>query len=312
MSQYSLLTGPILAGTQFNWALLGTLTVQVYIFYLSFPRERAWIKALVYTIFLLDVAQTAIASHFAYALLVNGWGNPEALLKLPWSSVAIPIFTGLISAAVQIFFAWRIYALRGDSRIGAAISALIVLLALMQCFSAIITDSLFAVKTQLSELRRLTVGVKIWLIGSAACDVVITCTMIVILSQYRRKTPWKKTDGLITRLIYNTVENGAVTSIVALVDVVLFLWNPDVYLHEAPTFMLGKIYSNVLLATLNARKRTDEGVSTSATFAESHELQLRTQGSTRKPVPQTVHITTVTEIKSDVSCPCSSHTYAES
>ncbi|KAJ7671863.1 hypothetical protein B0H17DRAFT_1084848 [Mycena rosella] len=301
MSQYVLLTGPILAGTQFNWALLGTLTVQVYIFHLSFPRERAWIKALVYTIFLLDVAQTAIASHFAYALLVDGWGNPAALTGLPWSSVAIPIFTGLISSAVQIFFAWRIYALKGQHPFALGISLLIVLLALMQCFSAIITDALFASATQLSEIRKHMVGVKIWLIGSATCDVVITLTMSAILSQYRQQTPWKKTDGLITKLIFNTVETGAVTSIVAIVDVALFILYPDTYLHEAPTFMLGKMYSNVLLATLNARTRTREGVIPTATSAaDGHELQLRRQTPNFKPeASRQVHITTITEIISD-------------
>ncbi|KAJ7699531.1 hypothetical protein B0H17DRAFT_1196159 [Mycena rosella] len=281
MSQYVLLTGPILAGTQFNWALLGTLTLQVYIFHVSFPKERAWLKALVYTIFLLDVAQTAIASHFAYALLVNGWGDPTALTHLPWSSAAVPIFTGLISAAVQIFFAWRIYALKGKNPFALAISVLIILLALMQCFSAIISDALFSVTTELSEITKLMAGVKVWLIGSAACDIVITFTMIVILS--------------------HTVETGAITSIVAILDVVLFILFPNNYLHEAPAFMLGKVYSNVLLATLNQRGRTSAGVTATGNFAsDDTELQWRRQTTTHEPEAQKIHITTVTEINSDL------------
>ncbi|KAJ7654751.1 hypothetical protein B0H17DRAFT_1186154 [Mycena rosella] len=300
MSQYVLLTGPILAGTQFNWALLGTLTLQVYIFHVSFPKERAWLKALVYTIFVLDVAQTAIASHFAYALLVNGWGDPTALTHLPWSSAAVPIFTGLISAAVQIFFAWRIYALKGENPFALAISVLIVMLALMQCFSAIISDALFSVTTELSEITKLMAGVKVWLIGSAVCDIVITFTMIVILSQYQQKTPWKKTDSMITKLIYSTVETGAITSVVAILDVVLFILFPNNYLHEAPAFMLGKVYSNVLLATLNQRARVSAGVTATGNFAsDDTELQWRRQTITHEPEAQKVHITTVTEINSD-------------
>jgi hypothetical protein len=87
------------------------------------------------------------------------------------------------------------------------------------------------------------------------CDVVITVTMVIIvrpsssllpprfyvklllrtqLSEYRAATPWKGTDSLITKLIYNTVETGAVTSIVAVADVVLFITLPSTNLHQWP------------------------------------------------------------------------------
>ncbi|KAJ7474329.1 hypothetical protein FB451DRAFT_1248635 [Mycena latifolia] len=301
MSQYLLLTTPILVGTQLNWALLGTLSLQVYIFHISYPNERAWLKALVYTTYLLDIAQTAISSHFAFSLLCGGWGDPEALSDLPWSSAAGPIFTGLISAAVQIFFAWRIYVLKGEKPLALAISVLIVVLALMQSLAAIITDCLFAASPKLSEIPNLMVGVKIWLIGSATCDLLITVTMIIILSRYRQKTPWKKTDGLITKLIYHTVQTGAVTSFVALVDVVLFIMYPGNYLHETPAFMLGKVYSNVLLATLNNRTRPGEDVTTVNLGTVGTELQWRRQSTTHDPeASRKVHITTVTETSSNV------------
>ncbi|KAJ7819546.1 hypothetical protein B0H14DRAFT_2836150, partial [Mycena olivaceomarginata] len=83
-----------------------------------------------------------------------------------------------------------------------------------------------------SELAHLTTGVKVWLIGSAVCDIVITATMIFILNEYRNKTPWKKTDTLITKLIFNTVETGAVTTIIATVGVVLFILFPATNLDQ--------------------------------------------------------------------------------
>ncbi|KAJ7474318.1 hypothetical protein FB451DRAFT_286964 [Mycena latifolia] len=297
MSQYLLLTTPILFGTQFNWALLGTLSLQVYIFHISFPKEPGWLKALVYTVYLLDVAQTAIASHLAFKILCDGWGDPTALSGLPWPGAATPIFTGLISASVQIFFAWRIYVLRVENPLALAISVLIVVLALMQSLAAITTDGLFAAFPKLSEIRNLMVVVKVWLIGSAVCDVLITVKMIIILSRYRQNTPWKKTDGLITKLIYHTVQTGAVTSFVALVDVVLFIMYPGNYLHVTLAFMLGKVYSNMLLATLNGRPRSGEGVTTPNL---STELHWRRQTVTHDPeeASRKVHITTVTETSS--------------
>ena len=69
----------------------------------------------------------------------------------------------------------------------------------MQSLSALITDGRFAVTTQVAELQKLMIGVKVrgsparalgapltlapqvWLIGSAVCDVVITLAMITIV-----------------------------------------------------------------------------------------------------------------------------------
>ncbi|KAF8140818.1 hypothetical protein K438DRAFT_1879271 [Mycena galopus ATCC 62051] len=297
MSQFETLTAPMLAGTQANWLLLGTLTLQVYKFHICFPNERTWLKALVYTIFCLEVAQTGITSHFAYSILVVGWGDPTIFGKLPWSSLATPIFTGITSATVQIFFAWRIWNLKRDQLWAKALASLIVVLALMQSLAGIISDAKFAVTTEVAELARLVRGVKVWLYGSAVCDFLITFTMVFILTQYRRNTPWKKTDSLITKLIYNTVETGAVTSVVAIADAVLFTKFPDNNIHQVPAFMLGKLYSNVLLATVNARRAEQDTQSQGGiggTITNSHEMHWRSNQASRK-----IHITTVTETVSD-------------
>ncbi|KAJ6592590.1 hypothetical protein B0H19DRAFT_1245447 [Mycena capillaripes] len=299
MSAFVVFTGPILVGTQLNWALLGVLVHQVFNFYSNFPKEKVEIKALVYWLLLLDLAQTAFTSHFAFGILVSGWGNPEVFSQLPWSSCSVSVLAGFISASVQIFFAWfgsfkkesifptlilltrRIYLLQGrKNRYVLGICGLIVALALMQSISAVVNGIRFALKSQFAELAQLVIGVKIWLIGSAVCDVVIAVTMITILTRYRKMTTWKKTDNIMNKLIYHTVETGAVTAISAIVEVVLFLVYPQYFFHEIPGFVLGKIYSNVVLATLNSRSTIFwGGTMKSATMLfsgnESHQLQWR-------------------------------------
>ncbi|KAJ7214817.1 hypothetical protein GGX14DRAFT_609477 [Mycena pura] len=307
-------TAPMLAGTQANWLLLGTLTLQVYKFHVCFPKERWWIKTLVYTLFTLEVVQTAVTSHFAYTLLVVRWGDPTVFVKLPWSSLAVPIFTGITSASVQIFFAWRIYTLKGEHLWARAVSVLIVMLALMQSLSALVTDGRFAVTTQVAELQKLMIGVKVWLIGSAVCDVVITLAMITILAQYRMKTPWKRTDSLITKLIYNTVETGAITSVVAVAEVILFILFSQTNLHQTPAFMLGKLYTNVLLTTLNTRAvmGTPSGLAGAQYSGDNTEMHWRRQASGARgddaelalgggTQSRKVHITTVTHVTTDIS-----------
>ncbi|KAJ7443658.1 hypothetical protein B0H11DRAFT_2203947 [Mycena galericulata] len=158
--------------------------------------------------------------------------------------------------------------------------AVIVLLALMQSFAVIISDARFAVTTEISEILKLMVGVK--------------------LSQYRAKTPWKQTDSLITKLIFNTIETGAVTSLVAVADVVLFITLPATNLHHMPAFMLGKLYSNVLLVTLNARESRGTPSNTAASNGGETELQWRRPMQDPESGPQKVHISTVTEVTTDL------------
>ncbi|KAJ7176231.1 hypothetical protein C8R43DRAFT_975256 [Mycena crocata] len=298
MSKFETLTAPILAGTQANWALLGTLAVQVYKFHICFPKERAWIKALVYTLFCLEIAQTGITSHFAYSILVTGWGDPNTFVRLPWSSLATPIFTGITSCAVQIFFARRIYILKRDNLIYRGIAGVIVLLAFMQALAGIISDARFAVSTDVAELAGLEIGVKTWLIGAAVCDTTITLTLIVILAQLRQKTPFKKTDGIIEKLIISTVETGAITTVVAILDVILFIRFPSQNFHQTPAFMLGKLYSNVLLVTLNARavSGTPSGLAANhGGDSNVHEMNWRRPKNERAEGPVRVHITTVAQ-----------------
>ncbi|KAJ7136918.1 hypothetical protein C8R44DRAFT_869012 [Mycena epipterygia] len=275
MSEYLLYTAPILAGTQANWALLATLAVQVYTFHTRFPNEQRWIKMLVYTVFPLELVQTGVSSHYAYWVLALGWGNTAALEILPWSCLATPIFTGIVAALVQIFFAWRIYHLMRKTVWACVVTAVIVLvrllvwhapsifftltcanikLALAQGVTILIVVAQFAHATAFANVIRITVGVKTWLSIAAVCDVLITTTLLIIFFQYRMQMPAeeRRADTFMVKLMLNTVETGAVTSVTALIYLVLFLLYPGYNLEETP-------YANVLLFTLNVRRFWTKG-----------------------------------------------------
>ncbi|KAJ6535170.1 hypothetical protein B0H19DRAFT_1080562 [Mycena capillaripes] len=236
MSEYLLYTVPILVGTDLNWALLATLAIQVYTFHTGFPNEGRWMKILVYTVFPLELAQTAVSTHYAYWVLALGWGNTTHLKILPWSCLATPIFTGITAALVQIFFAWRInhFMVKTASAWACVLPAVIVL---------------FARETAFTNVIKIKVGVKAWLIIAAVCDVLITITMFIIFFQYRKKTPSeeRRANTLMVKLMLNTVQTGAVTSVTALIYLALFLLYPETNLEEMT-------YANVLLFSLNVRR----------------------------------------------------------
>nr|GAT51581.1 predicted protein [Mycena chlorophos] len=102
---------------------------------------------------------------------------------------------------------------------------------------------------------------------------------------------------LITKLIFHAIETGAVTTIAAGVELGLFLTHGENLMHEAPAFLLGKLYSNVVLATLNGRSSGPTFVSDStAGMGSSIIVMRRMDGTSSNPKSGRVQVDTMTEV----------------
>lgn len=83
-------------------------------------------KFLVYGLYVLETAQTALATHDAFQWFAFGFGNMITLSKPFTSSVDAPIMDGVLALIVQIFFCWRIYVLGKSWLLSGAISLVAV------------------------------------------------------------------------------------------------------------------------------------------------------------------------------------------
>ena len=73
----------------------GFLLLQVYIYYLRFPKDLTYIKVLVYTVLILDTFFMACITHAGWVVLVSNWGDLNILHLLPWTWAMLPVGTGL-------------------------------------------------------------------------------------------------------------------------------------------------------------------------------------------------------------------------
>jgi len=250
-------------------------------------------RGLVYGVYVLEILQVIFILMFAWDMFVNGYGNPSVLFVITWPDAAHSMTGALIAGMVQLFFAWRVYSLRKHSLLVRGVSILIVLLGLLQTLSGIVGASLFleaSAKSSNSELAKLSSLVELWLISSFVCDLVVATAMTAILINYSNRSLVKSTRAMVKNLVIHSVETGTVTVAAALLDLVLFLVFPDNYLHLCINTILSKLYSNALLASLNARKGLENGTSvywdtaggnTSRTYPNSFQLsrQDRTGGT---------------------------------
>ncbi|RDB20354.1 hypothetical protein Hypma_012652 [Hypsizygus marmoreus] len=303
LSEYIRFTGPIYIGSVLSWFLCGSFMVQLYEYYLLYQEnDQRFIKFIVYFVFVAEIAQLIMMNHTVWYILVEGYGNPAYIHVTPWSSVSAPVLNGITSATVQIFFAWRIWML-GRHRASHGLSVFISLVSIMGFAASLATTIQFGlIGRQPEHLHAIKPTVIIWHSASFLCDVLIAASMVTTLSRTRRKASFRNTERVINALVVNTVETGAVTAVVALLDLVFFLTGTDNFLFVCMEYLLGRIFSNVLLATLNGRRRlrnmNDEyGTSLSRTV-DPIRFGDMTGRSQSRSLPEGVHISTEVHVDS--------------
>ncbi|KAH9930192.1 uncharacterized protein B0H18DRAFT_1116893 [Fomitopsis serialis] len=81
-SNIAILAGPKLLGYFFNWALLGVLTLQTYLYHVSFPHDPLLLQCLVYGMLAFEWVQTGLVTGVAFEIFVYNYGDLNSLTKI--------------------------------------------------------------------------------------------------------------------------------------------------------------------------------------------------------------------------------------
>ncbi|KAJ7029860.1 hypothetical protein C8F04DRAFT_930115, partial [Mycena alexandri] len=245
-----------------NWGLYGTLSIQLYIYYLAFPTDRRWNKCLVYIVYSIEMAQTILMTHDVFATFGygftsllrldnshHGWlGYFELIyfLKFNFEPVTVSFIGVLRLPDISLVFIPKpdidsIGQLSLTSSVGAFISAGFGYKGVL-VFSGHPSDGL----TQLKSEVRL-----VWLAASALSDIVIAGSMTYYLST--AETAIRQTRVLLSKLIRLVIETGAITALATLLSLTLFYAFPNRSYDFVPGLIIPKLYANTILAVLNSR-----------------------------------------------------------
>ncbi|KAI9445947.1 hypothetical protein H4582DRAFT_517421 [Lactarius indigo] len=257
------IAAPLLLGPLFNWGLYGVLCVQIYVYSYNFPKDRRSVKFIAYFVFLLDTAQTALTGADIYYWFVDGFGDVERLARSHFSPIDSPIMTTVISSMVQGYFCYRIWVLNKQSL---WICLIIVVSAVTQVVAAIWlgTTSLIAGKYVVSKT-----GVYLWSIPSALADILIAVAMTLLVWYHSGYMPLHYVDRapfgqlrvasgnfsnfVLIRVVRLTIETNTLTAALAIMILVLYASFPNELYYMYLTKVIGKVYSNTLLVSLNNR-----------------------------------------------------------
>ncbi|KAJ7245640.1 hypothetical protein B0H12DRAFT_782717 [Mycena haematopus] len=276
-------SGPLIIGYMLDAVLLGALSIQLYMYYQAFPKDRHFTKSLVYTVYIIELAATIFIMHDAFAIFGYGFSDMSVLAKVHFDWLTAPIMTGIVAAIGQCFYAYRVHVL---SR-GRIFPCLIIALSFTSSIGAFITGAwtFEAGDIRLLQNHRISVAIGVWCGASAVCDIMIAVCMTHCLT--RNDSGFRQTRELVSRLTRLIIETGSLTAAVALVDLILFLVFRQRLYYAVGALIMPKLYANSMLVVLNSRIKImgGRGVDISSEIiSEPIRFNLTTRGGTQSSV----------------------------
>ncbi|KAK1221187.1 hypothetical protein PQX77_015999 [Marasmius sp. AFHP31] len=243
---------PMFIGMLLDVVLLGTLAIQVISYFHNYSRDRWWFKCLVVYLMVTELANTLCDILTVYEPLVANYGT--IFTGSPRLLPADAITTTLVSTAVQLFMAWRIGILMGSVIPKLIITAMSIVSAVGAVWLA--SGVITVVGTNFRQSKTIRDASYMWLISSSVTDVTITlCIIFVYVKRVlnHRASGSSITDTQVSRVLRLSIESGTITALATISDLIVFL-----SVHTGPYFFiwdfaLSKLYTNSLLASLNAR-----------------------------------------------------------
>ncbi|RDB25971.1 hypothetical protein Hypma_006515 [Hypsizygus marmoreus] len=244
--------GAMFMGTLLTMAIYGITTLQTYFYYMYYPKDGPRLKLLVAVIWILDTLHTILMCHAMYHYLISGFGNPLALVQGTWSLFASIAINVIMAFVVQCFFTKRIYTLSPE-RIKWWLSGPIGLSVFAHFFFGIETVVYFSIIKDFARLHEANfISVLPFAIFAILSDLLIAGALCLLLASNRSE--FEDTNNIINSLIVYAINRCILTSAVAITEVVVFVAVPHSFYSFAFDFIIGKLYANSLLATLNSRR----------------------------------------------------------
>ncbi|TBU32163.1 hypothetical protein BD311DRAFT_817208 [Dichomitus squalens] len=244
---------------------MGALLISVVVLYYftRYPNDPAYLKLLVAAVTTSDTIHQALITHSVYWYLVTEYGNPKALTMLVKTILVEVVVQGFTGFLVQGFFTMRVWKLsKGKLYLVIPVAVMVLTELGMTLAYGIISLSRLETFADLAQIKSVSACMNVF---AAVPDVTIAAILCTIL--HRSRTRFSKSNTLINRLIAFSINTGLLTSVCACISLITFFALPNTFVYICFFFLIGRLYSNSLMATLNARKSLRDGSSNEASIS---------------------------------------------
>ncbi|KAG9308947.1 hypothetical protein JVU11DRAFT_11247 [Chiua virens] len=261
--------GPLILGGLLAFALSGCLNMQFIMYWQIYPDERWTTKSLVILTWFLDLCHSVFVAVAIWDSVLAHYGDLSRLDWISWSvgvrfvskhpptithkvhQLAVGL-TAMMTFLTQSFFAYRIYRLQNHKGI---VAGPVFVLAFIRMVAATVSMvEMIVLQSYISFAQTFpscifTLGLAL----SAFVDVVITTFLCYFLRSNRSRV--HSTNRIMDTLTFWTVQNGSITCFAAIASLVCWTVMPENRIFLGLHFIMGKLYANSLLATLNTRSK---------------------------------------------------------
>ncbi|TFK41524.1 hypothetical protein BDQ12DRAFT_388149 [Crucibulum laeve] len=237
--------GALLIGTFVSAFLYGATCLQTWHYFQSYS-DPPLIKATVIILLVLETLHSAFCIHAIYYFLVTSYDNPLALLKCTWTAIGSVLVSALIIFLVHLFYAKRVYTVSRKNKIITVAIALLTLAGFGMGIVKAFRLKYFYLFGAIVALQEASISV------SVATDILIASSLSYHL--HHSRTGLRSTDTLINKLTIFAINNGVLTSVFGIVTLIALRVKSDNLVYFAVFQVIGNLYTNSLLATLNARR----------------------------------------------------------
>lgn len=248
--------GPGYIGVPISALAYGITCCQAYYYYQSdrAGRDHWLLKSCVAVLMLVITCQQAFIIHAIYHYMVKNFANPCTLLQqVVWSvpaDLALNTPTQIVVGGFMVYRTWNL----GHNIYITGVCALLLLAA--SVMSIVYTVQLISLPTLLGVFTELRViGITV-LAMFALADTSTSVALVVHL--YRRRTGFRRSDNLITKLIRLTISTNAFTTLITLAGLVAYVVGTHSFYITFFSFLLDKLYINAMLTALNLRNSINQ------------------------------------------------------
>ncbi|KDQ57197.1 hypothetical protein JAAARDRAFT_207512 [Jaapia argillacea MUCL 33604] len=243
--------GAAYIGSMVTLVMYGITTLQTYFYFLRFPKDERSLKVLVSIVWVLDTIHIIFVCHAMYYYLITNYNNPPGLVDGTWSLYTSVALNVLIAFIVQCFFTKRIYIL-SSLRVRWWLTSVTALSVLGHFALGMETVVELFLKKELSRLSEITLNSALpFALLAVLSDILVAGALCGLL--WNNRSDFKDTNSLVNNLIIWAINRCLLTSFVAIAEVIAFAIRPMDFWFLAIDFVIGKLYANSLLATLNTR-----------------------------------------------------------
>ncbi|KAF8881414.1 hypothetical protein CPB84DRAFT_1687241, partial [Gymnopilus junonius] len=250
-----------------HWGLFGSLSTQVYLYFLAFPNDPRWTQMLVYGLYIAEFIQTVLLTQAAFSSFAEGFGNLNAINEEGNLWFSVPIMSSAIASVVQVFYAYRIRILAQSN----IVPSIIVLLSFIQLSGGIATGIIAHQSRVFTQFlgTKVYIATGLWNGGSALCDVIIAAGMTYYASRFLSLdgSLGSHYNHLPSKLIRLVIETGTLTgkptfshaylyqATIAIINLILSLLPGKPTYFQTTSGILGKMYSTTMMVVFNSRTK---------------------------------------------------------